>query len=250
MTDEHALLSAMAADPADDTARLAYADFLEEKGEADRAEFVRLQVELGRCDLNDPGRRVLVVRHVRFLQERVPQWRAELPRLPGIEWGDFKRGLVEEVQAAGEEAIIGHAEAIFAQPAVHVLRLSRLRDGRRLAAVTQLERLRSLRIIAGRAEDGALRQLLASPHLANLQVLDLHGNSLGDAGAAEFAAREWPALAELWLGSNQVGNAGARALAASRGLPAIRQIDLRGNRITDIGARSVLKGRFKKALMM
>jgi uncharacterized protein (TIGR02996 family) len=250
MTDEHALLTAMAADPADDTVRLAYADFIEEKGESERAEFVRLQVELGRIDLNDPARRPLVVRHVRFLQDRVPEWRAELPRLPGIEWGDFKRGLVEEVQATHEEPVIRHAEAIFAQPAVHVLRLTRLHGGRRLPELPQLERLRSLRIIAARAEEDALRPLLASPHLANLQVLDLHGNYLADAGAVELAAREWPALAELWLGSNRIGNAGARALAASRALAALRLIDLRGNRITDIGARSALQGRFKSALMM
>jgi hypothetical protein len=93
--------------------------------------------------------------------------------------------------------------------------------------------------------------LLASPHLGGLTVLDLHGNSLADAGAADFAARDWPALAELWLGSNRIGGAGARALAASRGLPAIRFLDLRNqNAATDLGARSALLSRFKSALVM
>jgi len=40
------LLFAILADPTDDTVRLAYADWLEENGHADRAEFIRVQVEL------------------------------------------------------------------------------------------------------------------------------------------------------------------------------------------------------------
>lgn len=39
--DELALMSAILADPADDTPRLIYADWLEEQGDADRAEFIR-----------------------------------------------------------------------------------------------------------------------------------------------------------------------------------------------------------------
>lgn len=46
MTDADALLAAILADPADDTVRLAYADHLDETGEHDRAEFIRVQVEL------------------------------------------------------------------------------------------------------------------------------------------------------------------------------------------------------------
>lgn len=42
------LLRAVLADPASDDARLIYADYLDEQGEADRAEFVRVQVELAR----------------------------------------------------------------------------------------------------------------------------------------------------------------------------------------------------------
>ena len=44
MSDRDAFLRAIAADPADDTVRLAFADWLDEQGEADRAEFIRLQI--------------------------------------------------------------------------------------------------------------------------------------------------------------------------------------------------------------
>ena len=42
-----ALMRAILADPACDTPRLVYADWLEENGEAERAEFVRIQVRIG-----------------------------------------------------------------------------------------------------------------------------------------------------------------------------------------------------------
>lgn len=43
-----ALLAAILDDPADDLRRLIYADWLEENGQSERGEFIRVQVELGR----------------------------------------------------------------------------------------------------------------------------------------------------------------------------------------------------------
>jgi uncharacterized protein (TIGR02996 family) len=48
MTTRDALLAAIRADPADDTVRLVFADWLEENGEPDRAEFIRLQCDVAR----------------------------------------------------------------------------------------------------------------------------------------------------------------------------------------------------------
>src|SRR5215468_4094431 len=46
-TDEQrALWSAILANPLDDTPRLVYADWLQEHGEEERAEFIRVQIEL------------------------------------------------------------------------------------------------------------------------------------------------------------------------------------------------------------
>lgn len=47
-TDRAALLQAILADPDDDGVRLAFADLLEEEGETERAEFIRVQVEIAR----------------------------------------------------------------------------------------------------------------------------------------------------------------------------------------------------------
>lgn len=47
--DRQALYAAILADPSDDVPRLVYADFLEENGERERGEFIRVQVELAKC---------------------------------------------------------------------------------------------------------------------------------------------------------------------------------------------------------
>lgn len=49
--DWPAFVAAIVANPDDDTARLVAADFLEEHGDADRAAFIRVQVELARLEL-------------------------------------------------------------------------------------------------------------------------------------------------------------------------------------------------------
>ena len=48
MTDRHAFIAAIKAAPDDDAPRLIYADWLDEQGESERAEFIRVQVELER----------------------------------------------------------------------------------------------------------------------------------------------------------------------------------------------------------
>lgn len=55
MDEMQSLLRAVAADPGDDTPRLALADWLDEHDQHARAEFIRLQIELERADPTDDG---------------------------------------------------------------------------------------------------------------------------------------------------------------------------------------------------
>lgn len=82
-TDETALLAAIAADLGDDTVRLAYADWLDENDQPDRAEFIRVQVEL--CCLNNADiktftigdndrRRTLHARECQLLIQHAHEW--------------------------------------------------------------------------------------------------------------------------------------------------------------------------------
>src|SRR3954447_2290691 len=67
MSDRDALLAAVRQAPDDDAPRLVFADWLDEHGEADRAEFIRLQIEidpLRRPDADlDRWRRAVIDRH-------------------------------------------------------------------------------------------------------------------------------------------------------------------------------------------
>ena len=59
MTHAEAFLQAILEDPADDAPRLIYADWLEENGDAGRADFIRIQCELARLPEGDPRRPAL-----------------------------------------------------------------------------------------------------------------------------------------------------------------------------------------------
>ena len=66
---EDALLQAVIDDPDDDGVRLVYADFLEEHGEPQRADFIRVQIELSLLRENDPRRGDLEARERALLKE-------------------------------------------------------------------------------------------------------------------------------------------------------------------------------------
>ncbi|MBX9628183.1 MAG: TIGR02996 domain-containing protein [Gemmataceae bacterium] len=87
---EHALVRAAAADPADLTTWLVYADWLEEHDKPDRAEFLRLQVRFGQLTPGDPDRPVVEVRLGELRTALHPDWVAFFDRPPvencGPEW--------------------------------------------------------------------------------------------------------------------------------------------------------------------
>ena len=81
-TDERALLAAIWAEPHDDTARLVYADWVDEHDRPDRAAFIRLQIELAKLDEWDEDRRPALVKREQFLwKKHAKGWKAGLPKL-------------------------------------------------------------------------------------------------------------------------------------------------------------------------
>ena len=96
MSDESALLAAILAHPDEDTPRLMYADWLEEHGRPERAEFIRLQ-----CD---PGADEAAEDRAAELEERNRgKWLASLgvPQFPGARW-EFRRGFPEYLDVPAE----------------------------------------------------------------------------------------------------------------------------------------------------
>ncbi len=96
----NALFQAILDNPDDDGVRLVYADFLEERGEPERAAFIRVQIELAQLPEGDPRRPALSAREQALLKEHEKEWASPL-RPWATRWG-FRRGFVEEATLPGQ----------------------------------------------------------------------------------------------------------------------------------------------------
>jgi uncharacterized protein (TIGR02996 family) len=93
MNHEDAFLADIVEHPSEDAPRLVYADWLDERGrpgDADRAEFIRLQCELVRLPDIDPRKVPLSERGRQLLAAHESAWVGELRGL--VEGGEFRRG--------------------------------------------------------------------------------------------------------------------------------------------------------------
>jgi uncharacterized protein (TIGR02996 family) len=270
MPTDDALLRAVLAAPDDDAPRLIYADWLDEEGDCDRAEFIRVQIALARTDEHDPRYRELHQRESDLLQGgNYNRWVAPLEDL-AQQW-TFRRGFVEAVEVAAA-VFLRCGERLFDAAPVRSLKLVRAGlSGPRLAVYPALAHLVALDLSGAHLWASHLAILLASPHLAGLRDLSLAHNNLGqsganlltdlpildsltrldlannrlrNAGAVRVAAcPRLAGLRTLGLGFNGIGVEGANALAASPYLDNLSVLDLVGNHSIDFG-RQALRERF------
>jgi hypothetical protein len=140
-----------------------------------------------------------------------------------------------------------------------------------LAMMPVLAQLRRLKIVRGNLTAAKLGLLLRSPHLAGLESLGLFNNPLGAAGAsllagaAELAglreldvtrtelgvdgfdnllAGAWPGLVRIDVNDNQLGDAGAAALARSEMFNRrLEGVDLAANGVGPVGVAALATAR-------
>src|SRR5438552_1524865 len=143
---EGALVRDILANPADDAPRLVYADWLEENGDSERAEFVRVQIEHARLDPDDEQRQALAQRAQTLVEAHGKRWCESLPRWAGpVSWW-FRRGFVADVVAPAEQFLAGAGglrrlvplEGASLRGGVSA-RLTDLVDGRALSGLVHLE---------------------------------------------------------------------------------------------------------------
>src|SRR5688500_7506010 len=95
MTDREALLRAIIETPDDDAPRLVYADWLDEHGQPDQAEFIRLQCERNRHPQSDDHWKELGARCAQLLSANGHRWMRGVPGPPAIQWlGEHYRGFL------------------------------------------------------------------------------------------------------------------------------------------------------------
>src|SRR6476620_2551512 len=110
MPDDDAFLRAIIANPDDDLPRLVYADWLDEHGEPERAEFIRVQCELAGVRGDMARFEKLFTRSEQLLAVHRPRWLGPLADL--VEHATFLRGFVIQVTLPAA-AFLVHADAIW-----------------------------------------------------------------------------------------------------------------------------------------
>jgi uncharacterized protein (TIGR02996 family) len=247
-SDQLALLRAIAANPDDDNARLVYADWLADNGQADRGEFVRLQCAHARC-LRAGKLFADEEREQELLSLHGDVWAADYPVIRGVKWSGFWRGF-PGVTVASPGTLARNAEAIWGAAPVESVVLEKLdrKGADALAKCPQLSRLRVLELRSynsHRAHDDPLGTLLAAPELSGLWWLAFMGASRLDRDAVSAIAgsasmRNLEMLTLRWC---EIHDEDARTLAASPHLTKLRDLDLTGHEFAD-ETPSVLRKRF------
>lgn len=237
--EEQAFLQPILAAFADDGPRHIYADYLDEShrpGDIARAEFIRLQLELGKIDGDHPHRGRLLRRLNQLLIRWQPEWIGTLRG--SIAGCEFRRGLLDTV-SVDARFFCESGDCLFEGTAVRRVKFldaERVLD--RLVRCPALECVRELDLCGNDLGNGGVNLLLRSPFLKHSAKLDLRENGIGPAGAKAIANA--PAMELAWsldLGGNLLRDAGAIALAESDRLGHLRNLSLRQNRIGDPGAR-------------
>ena len=141
MTPDDAFLHDIIESPEDDTSRLIYADYLDERGDP-RGEFIRVQIELARLPQDHPRRQELAARERQLYQKKGTEWTGPLRAWAGFR--DFRRGFVECINLAVED-FLEHTEIIFLAAPVRHATFTRGRHGfgqilARLGACSSLNR--------------------------------------------------------------------------------------------------------------
>jgi uncharacterized protein (TIGR02996 family) len=278
MTDQElALIEAVRAEPEDDLVRLAYADWLAEHGQDERAELIRVQLALQTDGLN----RSLLARARDIIGRRRAEWLGPLD----CDWLHFRRGMVvarwESVQHfqqgsarledAGDPTWIverrfssrcNDAEVRDVVRAPGYSRLTRLHlEGSVTTAAAwavtsspQSANLLGLWLcFAGLGLEGG-RALASSPFLARLRLLNLRWAVLSvDGLAALVNSTALPRLTNLCLSRAAREEAAIRALTAATGLPRLASLNLGDNQIGDARLRRLLGapwvGRLRELLL-
>jgi uncharacterized protein (TIGR02996 family) len=240
--EEQALVRAVRDCPDDDTPRLRYAAWLEQRGDP-RGLLIRVQCGLQAGPAGDEEEDALREQQRLLLEQHGPQWLAPVERL-GLGAPRFQRGFLEQGEIA-TAALVDHAERLFQfAPLLHQLALRwAWVDVERLARCPSLARVRSLDLSnhaqGSRLGAERLAKLLDSPYLGGLQALNLSYNPVGQDGIKVLAGS--PSLAGLTvltLTFCGLSNAGVADLAASAHLVGLRTLSLSGN-ITALGIRAL-----------
>jgi uncharacterized protein (TIGR02996 family) len=229
---EAALTAAVVSTPDDDLPRLVFADWCDENGEPERAEFIRLQCALARPDGLTADRLIeLRIREKVMLSAHGERWLEPLrrkgePLFSQKSHGQFHRGFVEVVWMPAAE---------FTKTADRLFRRCPVRE---------------LRVTQTTVEE--FQRLMWGDAVTRLEALDLSERGLGNVAPFSLAANahRWPAgkLTRVRLRACEIDDLGANALTGiHREVFAPDELDVSLNPIGEPAMR-LLRLRYADAL--
>jgi uncharacterized protein (TIGR02996 family) len=223
------LFEAVLQSPHDDLPRLVFADWLDDHGEPERAEFIRLQIQLA------TQLEAQVEQRCRELLERHrSQW--IIPGLRGVQ--EFRRGFVDSLRIAGPE-FAEHAERIGAAAPITRLRVPvALEHLREIAEVPWLHRLSHLDLTGNVGFVGQMDWFFEQAGLSGLKSLALRNVQIwpDDVPGLVGIVERWPGLIELNLSGNPIGDEGLAHLAVPAKLPTLERLILRCDEVPKYSA--------------
>jgi uncharacterized protein (TIGR02996 family) len=247
--EQAALLAGIGARPDDDTARLVYADWLDEHGDEEQAAFVRQSIALART----PGAERELGELNHNSEEQGQRWLRAVG-IEGAEQPSFDRGLVSGVSYRDANALLAEVEVLFARAPITTLWVfgqnGKMAGGERLPelfARPELARLSRLWISFGGAlPPGTWNALMACPYLTGLKALWLDSCGLDSDHLMEFATNpRFAGLTELDLSDNPYTFMGQFAILRSPHLKRVTRLSLAsGEDPEDEGLMALVSERF------
>jgi uncharacterized protein (TIGR02996 family) len=230
MTQENAFLQAIIDAPDDEVPRLVFADWLEEHGDSERAEFIRLQCRLADMMEEDPLSWSLKERERDLLTAHGERWLGPLREVTTRAYVQtFRRGLLHKVCTTAD-CFLQRGDLLFRGP-YPIRRAALCRTWEVFPALVGsplLAELTELDLGCDCVNDDRARALAASPHVGNLTNL-----VLGNGNAFAFPDEHF------YQERNCVEDSGVAALAACPRLSRLRSLDLSDNHFGRRGVRTL-----------
>lgn len=261
--EEKLYLQRIAADPTDEAAQRAYADWLDQYRDP-LAKLIRIRLERASLPASDPRRAALAGQEEALLATHAKKWGESLAAF-GVLPATLKRlgarirlddqGAIDQIDIRGDQVNAAALREFATYPGLRELELNdHPLTPEEMEALSRLDLLRELHLHGTRLDDDGIEPL---GRLVNLERLCLQGQetkgrglahlsrlprletliigSLPSAGGSELrdhllALESWPALKELYLRNNRLGG---RAIAPLGRLQQLESLGLDGNPIRD-----------------
>lgn len=226
-SERQGFLDAILEEPDNDGHRLIFADWLDENGDPERAEFIRVQCELESLPKWDVRYLPLKLREIELLCQHEEDWRADLPEIRGVYWGEYRRGFMATAEMSSFAVLRLCANECWAATPLETVGLPWPYDDDRSESIDPIPGLRGLNFESQVVDFRGLNLLTESPLLSTLRELNVSACALSPFGFSELMQCQYlENLRVLRAPSNLIGNGGIIALCENHTLSSLEELDL------------------------